>query len=95
MTKNELIMNISNQTGLPTTSCESVLDVFAKEIQNCLAKGDKLILKGFMSFEVSERPERRGRNPQTKEVIMFPAVKTIKCRASKAMKEAVNAGVVI
>lgn len=91
MTKSELITNIASKTGLEKTSCEAVIDTFAEEIQNCLVNGDKIILKGFMSFEVSERPERDARNPKTGEVTTFPAVKSIKCRVCKAIKDAVNA----
>lgn len=91
MTKNELITNVADKTGLPRASCEIVIDTFTNEIQDCLVNGDKIILKGFMSFEVTERPEREGRNPKTGDVTTFPAVKSIKCRASRAMKEAVNA----
>lgn len=91
MTKNDIITNIANKTGLPKTSCEAVIDTFANEIQDCLVNGDKIILKGFMSFEVSERPEREGRNPKTGKVTTFPAVKSIKCKVSKAIKDAVNA----
>lgn len=91
MTKSELMANVASKTGLPMESCESVFEAFTNEIKNCLVSGDKIILKGFMSFEVTERPEREGRNPKTGNVTTFPAVKSIKCRASKAMKEAVNA----
>lgn len=90
MTKSDIINNIAEKTGLPKSSCESVIDVFADEVKDCLVNGDKLIIKGFIGFEVSERPEREGRNPKTGEVITFPAVKSVKCKISKAIKDAIN-----
>ena len=90
MGKNELITNISQKTGLSKASCESVIDTFAEDIRDSLIKGDKIILKGFMSFEVNERPERSGRNPKSGEVVTFPAVKSVKCKVSKAIKDAIN-----
>lgn len=90
MTKSDIIDKIANRTKLSKTDCEYVIDVFADEVKNCLVHGDKLIIKGFIGFEVSERPEREGRNPKTGEVGTFPAVKTVKCKISKAIKEAVN-----
>lgn len=90
MTKSDIINKIVEKTGLSKTDCESVIDIFADEVKNCLVKGDKLIIKGFIGFEVNERPEREGRNPKTGEVDTFPAVKSIKCKISKAIKDAVN-----
>lgn len=90
MTKSDIINNIAERTGFSKSSCESVIDIFADEIKNCLVNGDKLIIKGFIGFQVNERPERKGRNPQTDEVSTFPAVKSVKCKISKAIKDAVN-----
>ena len=90
MGKNELITNISNKTGISKTSCEAVIDEFAEEIKKTLIAGDKVMLKGFMSIEITERPEREGRNPQTGKVVTFPAVKSVKCKVSKAIRDAVN-----
>ena len=90
MTKSDIINKIADRTGLPKTSCELVIDIFTDEIKNCLVAGDKLIIKGFIGFEVSERPEREGRNPKTGEVSTFPAVKSVKCKISRSIKDAVN-----
>ena len=46
---------------------------------------------GFGTFEVSERPERMGRNPQTGDVMIIAASKTPKFKAGKALKDLVNA----
>ena len=45
---------------------------------------------GFGTFELSERPERAGRNPQTGEVMQIAASKTPKFKAGKALKDLVN-----
>ena len=46
---------------------------------------------GFGTFEVAERPERTGRNPQTKKAITIPASKAPKFKAGKALKDIINA----
>ena len=66
MTKSDIINKISDRTELSKTACESVIDIFADEVKNCLVDGDKLIIKGFIGFEVNERPERKGRKPYKK-----------------------------
>ena len=54
------------------------------------AIGDKVQLVGFGTFEVRERGERTGRNPQTKEAIVIPASKAPVFKAGKAFKDAVS-----
>lgn len=90
MTKNELIRNVARRVRLSKEQCESVIDAFAEEIKNCLVRGEKILLTGFMSFEVTERPEHIGKDLKTGKITTFPPVKTVKCRPSKAFKDAVN-----
>ena len=59
-------------------------------IVDALKEGDKVSLVGFGTFEVRERPERKGRNPQTKEEITIPASKLPAFKAGKALKDAVQ-----
>lgn len=55
-----------------------------------LKEGDKISLVGFGTFEVRERAERTGRNPQTGEEIKIAAAKIPAFKAGKALKDAVN-----
>ena len=90
MTKNDILNNVSVRAGMSKASCENIIDIFIDEIKNCLIRGEKLVIKGFIVFDVSERAERDGRNPKTNQIMRFPAVKTIKCKISKTFKDAVN-----
>ena len=56
-----------------------------------LKKGEKIQLVGFGTFEVSERAERTGINPQTKKQIKIAASKSPKFKAGRGLKDAVNA----
>lgn len=90
MTKNDVINNISSKTGLTKKDCEAVIDAFSNEVKDCLVNGNKLIIKGFIGFEVNERAKRIGRNPKTGSIDTFPATKSVKCKISRAIKDAVN-----
>ena len=62
-----------------------------KVVEEALAKGDKVQLVGFGTFEVRERKAREGRNPRNpEEVIQIPASKAPVFKAGKALKEIVN-----
>jgi len=55
-----------------------------------LARNEKVQLVGFGTFEVKERAERTGRNPQTKETIVIPASRVPGFKAGKALRDAVQ-----
>lgn len=89
MTKSELITSIAEKTGLTKKSSEEALGAVIDTIGEALAKGEKVQLVGFGTFEVRERAERTGINPQTREKITIAATKTPAFKAGSALKEAV------
>ena len=91
MNKTELVAAIAEKTELTKKEAEKALKAFTDIIAEELAKGEKIQLVGFGTFEVSERAEREGRNPMTGEAIKIAASKTPKFKAGKALKDQVNA----
>ncbi len=91
MNKTELIAAVAEQAELSKKDAEKAVKAFTEVIAAELKKGEKVQLVGFGTFEVSERPERIGRNPATKETITIAASKAPKFKAGKALKDAVNA----
>jgi len=55
-----------------------------------LAREEKVTLVGFGSFQVMERKERTGRNPQTGNQIQIPTKKVPRFRPGKNFREAVE-----
>lgn len=91
MNKTELIAAIAEKTELSKKDSEKALKAFVDVVTEELKKGEKVQLVGFGTFEVAERPERVGRNPQTKEEMTIPASKAPKFKAGKALKDVINA----
>lgn len=91
MNKPELIAAIAERTNLTKKDTEEAIRVFTEVVEEELKKGEKIQLVGFGTFEVSERAERTGRNPQTGETMTIAASKTPKFKAGKALKDAINA----
>lgn len=89
MTKSELVAAIAEKTGLTKKTSEEALGAVVDTISDALAKGEKVQLVGFGTFEVRERAERTGINPQTREKITIAATKTPAFKAGSALKEAV------
>jgi len=90
MNKAELIAAVAAKTGDTKKAAEESLNALVSAISDSLAKGDKVQLVGFGSFEVRKRAARKGRNPQTKEEIKIPASKAPVFKAGKALKDLVN-----
>ena len=90
MNKSDLVAAIAAKTGDTKKGAEDSLNAFVSVVTDALAKGDKVQLVGFGSFEVRKRAARKGRNPQTKEEIKIPASKAPVFKAGKALKDLVN-----
>lgn len=90
MTKADLVEVVAKQTGLSKKDASEAIGALTDTIVEQLAKGDKVTLVGFGTFEVSKRDERVGRNPQTGKQMKIAASKTPKFKAGKMLKDAVN-----
>ena len=90
MTKVELIAAVATEAGLSKKDAEKAVNTMLATITEELKKGEKVSLVGFGTFEVRERPERQGRNPQTKEPMTIVASKLPAFKAGKALKDAVQ-----
>lgn len=91
MNRTELIAAIGEKAEISKKDAEKALAAFTEVVTDTLKSGDKIQLIGFGTFEVSERAERTGRNPQTGKDIIIPASKSPKFKAGKALKDAINA----
>ena len=87
MNKTELITAAAESAGLTKKDTERVLNAAIDAITAALAKGDKVQLSGFGTFEAKERSARVGRNPHTRESIEIPATRVPTFKASKALKD--------
>ena len=89
MNKAELVAAVAEKTGLSKKDTEKTVNAALDAIIDSLVAGEKVQLVGFGAFEVKERGERVGRNPQTKEEITIPASRVASFKVGKAMKEAI------
>ena len=90
MTKVELIAAVAANAGLTKKDADKAVSATLDVITETLQKGKKVSLVGFGTFEVRERKERQGRNPQTREPMTIPASKLPAFSAGKALKDAVK-----
>ena len=91
MNKAELISAVAERTGLSRKDSEQAVNAAFEAITASLAAGEKVSLVGFGSFEVKERAERVGRNPQSGEEMTIPASRVASFKVGKALTDAVAA----
>jgi DNA-binding protein HU-beta len=89
MTKTEFIYRVCEESGLTKKDISVALNAMVDTITRALARGDKVRLVGFGTFEVHQRSARKGRNPQTGDALRIPARKSPFFRAGRALKKAV------
>ncbi|MGC9365453.1 MAG: HU family DNA-binding protein [bacterium] len=90
MNKGELIEKIAKDTGLSKAQSQKSLESFVNAVKGSLKKGDKVTLVGFGTFSVKKRNARKGRNPQTQEVIKIKAKKVPHFSPSSHLKDTVE-----
>jgi nucleoid DNA-binding protein len=87
LTKRDLVIRISNATGLKQQHVLSVVQQTLDYIAEALAKGDKVELRNFGVFEVKVRKARIGRNPNAPAVdVPIPQRAVVKFKAGKEMR---------
>lgn len=90
MNRSELIDSVAQGSGLSKADAQRALDAMLETIQQTVAKGDRVALTGFGTFELRERAARTGRNPQTGETMQVAASKAPAFKAGKGFKDLVN-----
>lgn len=90
MTKRDLVVRISEETGLIQQQVLEVVQKTLDYIAEALAKGGTVELRNFGVFEVKTRKARVGRNPNRPEVdVPIPTRSVVKFKAGKEMREQV------
>ncbi len=90
MIKADILSKIVKDSFLTKTQARDVLNLILEEIGDALARGERVTLVGFGTFQVVKRKPRKGRNPKTGEPIEIPAKKVVKFIPGKALREKVN-----
>jgi len=90
MNKQDLISLVAEKADLSKKDSEAAVAAVIDGITDTLAKGGKVQLVGFGTFEVRHRKAREGRNPSTGEAIKIAAQKVPAFKAGKALKDQVK-----
>ena len=88
--KRDIYKSMATDLGYSNERAKEAVEYIFAKVSEFLAEDEKVQLIGFGSFEVRNRAERKGRNPQTGKPITIEASKAPVFRAGTALKELVN-----
>lgn len=93
MTKAEMIKVMREAEGGQSSKAgmERAYEALFTAIGDSMKAGEKVAIRGFGTFEMTDAKEREGRNPQTGEKMIIPAKKRAKFTAAQALKDTLNA----
>ena len=90
MNKEELVQEVAKKANVTQKETADVIAATLETIEKAVAKGKKVTLVGFGTFEPRKRAARIGRNPQTGKELKIAAKKVPAFTAGKRFKTVVN-----
>jgi len=90
MTKADIVERVFEKTGFNRKESVEVVEELFALIKDTLEGGENVKIPGFGNFEVKEKADRLGRNPQTGDEITIVARRILTFKASTVLKQAIN-----
>ena len=91
MTRSDLIDALAARfPNLMVKDAEISVKEILDAIGNALARGDRVEIRGFGSFDLNHRPARTARNPKTGEKVQVPPKYAPHFKAGKEMRERIE-----
>ncbi|MFA7159188.1 MAG: HU family DNA-binding protein [Kiritimatiellia bacterium] len=90
MTKRDLALRISRETGMVQHDVLTVIQKTLDYMVEALAAGQNIEFRNFGVFSIQVRKARIGRNPKkTSQVVTIPSRKVVKFKMGRIMKSRV------
>lgn len=80
MNKKQLVKTLSQETEMTLAESNGCLNAVLDIITRTLKKDEDVFLRGFGSFMIKDRKERRTMSLNTKQMITIPGKKVVKFR---------------
>ncbi len=88
MNKSDLVATVALETGFSKRIAGEAIDAMLEAVRRTVARGERVSLPGFGTFEKRLRAPRAARNPRTGEQVRVPATPVPFFRAGQDFKDA-------
>ena len=90
LTKANVADSIQERLNLSKTASVEVLESLLEIIKRTLENGEEVLISGFGKFDVKNKAERRGRNPQTGGDITLKPRRIVTFKCSGVLRDKIN-----
>lgn len=90
MTKVDIVEKVSERIGVTKKESQDLVESVLNLLKSTLESGENIKISGFGKFEVKQKKDRRGRNPQTGESITIDARRILSFKPSTVLRNALN-----
>lgn len=90
MNQMELTRRVAEKTGMYLCDAERAVRAVKESLIEGLLEDRSVKLKGVGTLEVVERKEKLGRDPNTRERMIFPAHYSAKMRCGEELRKKIN-----
>jgi DNA-binding protein HU-beta len=87
MTKDDLVNAVAKATKLSKRAAGDAVNSTFENLARAIRKDKRFQVPGFGTFSVRSRKARKGRNPQTGDVISIKASRTVGFKAAPVLKK--------
>jgi integration host factor subunit alpha len=90
LTKANLVETVRDVYGFTRCDSHKLVDKLLGIIKDTLANGEDVLISRFGKFQVKNKRERRGRNPQTGEDLMLGSRRVVRFKCSEVLRDKIN-----
>ncbi|MBS3806379.1 MAG: integration host factor subunit beta [Bacteroidales bacterium] len=72
MTKADIVNEVSKKTGIEKVTVQKTVEAFMETVKESLVSNQNVYLRGFGSFIVKKRAEKKARNISKNTTIVIP-----------------------
>lgn len=91
MTRSDLVEELAARfSQLTQRDAEYAVKAILDAMNDALARGHRIEIRGFGSFSVTHRAPRMGRNPRSGESVAIPEKRVPHFKPGKALRQAVD-----
>jgi nucleoid DNA-binding protein len=90
MTKKDIVLKITDMTGIKQVDVKTIVQKTFDVIIDSLVRSEKVELRNFGVFKIKERKARFGRNPRTGESVPVPPRKVVIFKPGLEMKQKIK-----
>ena len=90
MTKKDIVLKITDSTGIKQVDVKTIVQQTFDVIVESLMRNEKVELRNFGVFKIKERRARFGRNPRTGASVPVPPRKVVVFKPGFEMKQKIK-----